>query len=56
MKSYGFLFWAYTLIWAGLASYLVLLMSRLGRVQRSLDAVERELSRDAGPTQRSSGS
>lgn len=42
MKSYAFLFWAYNVIWAGLAAWLLLLILRLRRLERRLAAVERE--------------
>jgi CcmD family protein len=48
LKSYAFLFWAYMLIWAGLAGYLLFLLSRLRSVDRRLERVERELDRRAG--------
>jgi len=43
LKSYAFLFWAYNVIWIGLAGYLLFLFVRLGRVGKRLDAVERAL-------------
>ncbi len=43
MRSYAFLFWAYTVIWLALAGYLLLLLVRLARVRRRLEAVERAL-------------
>jgi CcmD family protein len=54
LKSYAFLFWAYNVVWAGIAVYLLLLFSRLRRVQRRLEdleaAIERSRSRaDAEP-------
>jgi len=42
VKSYAFLFWAYNVIWAGLAAWLLLLILRLRRLERRLAAVERE--------------
>ena len=47
MKSYVFLFWAYNAIWIGLAGYLLFLMLRMGRIEKSLDAVERANERKA---------
>jgi len=44
MKSYAFLFWAYNIIWLGIATYLLLLFLRIRRVDRRLDGVERELN------------
>jgi len=40
MKSYTFLFWGYLVVWLGLASYFVVLMRRVSRVARRLDALE----------------
>ena len=41
MKSYAFLFWAYNVIWLGLAAYLLLVFLRVRGVDRRLDALER---------------
>ena len=54
MKSYDFLFWAYTVIWAGIAGFLLFVLMRLRRTERRLDRVERELEREAPPSGRSS--
>jgi CcmD family protein len=43
MKSYEFLFWAYNVIWAGLAGFLLLLIVRLTRMDRRLDSVEKAI-------------
>ena len=56
MKSYAFLFWAYNAIWLALAGYLLFLLLRLNRVQRSLDGVQRALGRTGSDDQRSSDS
>lgn len=56
MKSYAFLFWAYNVVWAGLAAWVAWLLLRLGRIDRRLQSLERELGREPGATQRSSGS
>ena len=40
MKSYSFLFFGYLVVWLGLASYFVVLMRRVLRVSRRLDALE----------------
>ena len=45
MKSYAFLFWAYNVIWAGLALYLLMLGLKLERIGRRLDGLEQELRR-----------
>lgn len=37
MKSYGFLFWAYAIVWIGIAGYALFLSSRLRKVERTLD-------------------
>jgi len=49
MKSYWFLFWGYTVIWAGLAAYLAFLLRRLAAVARKLDRLEREALRVKPP-------
>jgi len=41
MKSYGFLFWGYLVVWIGLAGYLGFLARRLADVGRRLDVLER---------------
>lgn len=56
MRSYAFLFWAYTAIWLMLAAYLAWLGVRLGRVGRRLDGLERRLERERAGDQRSSSS
>jgi hypothetical protein len=43
LKSYAFLFWAYSVIWLLLAGFLLFVLVRLGRAGRRLDAVERAL-------------
>ncbi len=45
MTSYGALFWAYNLIWAVIAGYLLHLILRLRGVDRRLAALEREADR-----------
>lgn len=53
MKSYSFLFWAYTVVWAGLVVYLLVLAGRLTRAGRRLDRLERRLEdKPAGTPQR----
>ncbi len=47
MKSYVFLFWAYNAIWLALAGYLLFLLLRVSRVERSLDGLQRALERTA---------
>ncbi len=46
MKSYNFLFWAYNVIWLGLAVYLGLLFARLQRTRKRVERLEQQL-RDA---------
>ena len=48
MKNYGFLFWAYAVIWMGLAAYLFFLGLRLRRVAERLERLEGS-ARDEGP-------
>lgn len=50
MQSYDFLFWAYAVIWAGIAGFLLFVLLRLTRAERRLDRVERELERKAPPS------
>ena len=45
MKSYTFLFWAYNVVWLGLAGYLLMLFTRVRRVDRRLEGLERELAK-----------
>jgi len=47
LKSYEFLFWAYNIIWAAIAGYILMTFLRVRRVESRLDGLERELSRDA---------
>ena len=54
MRSYDFLFWAYTVIWTGIAGFLLFLLLRLRRTERRLDRVERELDREEPPRERPS--
>jgi CcmD family protein len=42
LNSYVFLFWAYNVVWIGIAGYLLFLGSRLRRLDRRLQALERE--------------
>jgi CcmD family protein len=45
LKNYAFLFWAYLVIWLGLAAFLLGTLLRMRRVAERLDRVERELAR-----------
>ena len=49
MKNYAFLFWAYTVIWLGLAAFLLGSLIRIRRLGERLARVERELARSEGP-------
>jgi CcmD family protein len=49
VKSYAFLFWAYNVIWLGLASYIALIAARLARADRKLDALESRSRSRGGP-------
>ena len=40
MKNYGFLFWAYAVIWIGIAGYVAFLGVRLRKVSDRLDRLE----------------
>ena len=42
MKSYQFLFWAYNLIWLGLAGFLFYVFIKMRRVDRRLERHEGE--------------
>jgi CcmD family protein len=41
VKSYNFLFWAYNVVWLGIAVYLLWIWLSVRRVERRLDALER---------------
>ncbi len=45
MKNYEFLYWAYNIIWIGLAGFLAYLLLRMRATSRKLDRIERELDR-----------
>jgi len=53
VKSYDFLFWAYNVIWAGIAGFLLFVLLRLRRTERRLDRVEREMEREGTEPERS---
>ena len=40
MKSYSFLFWGYLAVWSGLTVYLTMLVRRLTRATRRIEALE----------------
>ncbi len=41
MKNYAFLFWAYTIVWLGIAGYLVYMMRKLRDVGTRVARLER---------------
>ncbi|MDX1389681.1 MAG: CcmD family protein [Acidobacteriota bacterium] len=41
MKNYEFLFWAYAVIWAGLAAFIGFAIYRLEKVGRRVERLER---------------
>jgi CcmD family protein len=43
LKSYEFLFWAYNVVWLGIAGFLLFLIMRLRRIDRRLERLEREI-------------
>jgi CcmD family protein len=52
VKSFAFLFWAYNVIWLVIAGYLLSMVIRMGRLDRRLDRVERELDRESAAGRR----
>jgi len=56
MKSYSFLFWAYNVVWIGIAAYVAFLFLRLRSLDGRLDRLERRIERGAGEGQSSSRS
>ena len=46
MKSYSFLFWAYNVIWLVIAGYMMLMMTRMKRIDQRLGRIEKELERE----------
>jgi CcmD family protein len=48
MRSYDFLFWAYNVIWLGIAGYVLFTFLRVRRLDRRLDLLEREITRSDG--------
>lgn len=43
MKTYNFLFWAYNLIWLGIAAFIWLVFRRIRTVDRRLAGLEQRL-------------
>jgi CcmD family protein len=48
MKSYGFLFWGYLVVWVGLVGYLVALGRKAASLSRRLERLEGRTSREGG--------
>ena len=44
MKNFEFLFWAYNIIWTGIALFIVFLLLRLRRVDQRVDRLERAVA------------
>ena len=40
-ETFSYLFWGYNVVWAGLAVFLIMTWSRLGRAERRLAMLER---------------
>jgi len=45
VKSYSFLFWAYNVVWIGLAAYVTWLLVRLKRTSERIDRLEKKIDR-----------
>lgn len=43
-SGYPFLYWAYNIIWIGIAAYVVFLVVRLARVRERIARLERRAS------------
>jgi len=46
MESYQFLFWAYNVIWLGLAGYLLFMMMRIRKTEARLARLEQSAEKD----------
>ena len=44
MKNYAFLFWAYNIVWLGIAGYMLFVFLRMKRLDRRLEGLEREVA------------
>ncbi len=40
-ETFGYLFWGYNVIWAGLAVFLIVTWLRIARAEKRLSALER---------------
>jgi CcmD family protein len=49
VKSYDFLFWAYNVIWLGIAGFLLFVLLRVRGAERRLDRLESEMQRSRSP-------
>ena len=47
MKNYEFLFWAYNIVWLGIAGYMLFVFTRMKRLDRRLEGLEREVTERA---------
>jgi len=47
--NYTFLFWAYSIIWILIASYLTFLLVKLARLERDVKRMEEKVSRIERP-------
>jgi len=43
VKTYWFLFWAYSVIWGFIAGFLLLLLVRQGKAEQRLQIIERRV-------------
>ncbi len=48
-KHFPFLFWAYNIIWILIAGYLIYLGLRQRRIQKEIDQLRRQVSRQEEP-------
>lgn len=48
MRSLGYLFWAYTIVWAVVFAYLIALGRRQARLLKEIAALREELRRKGG--------
>lgn len=42
MKNFDFLFWAYNVIWAGIAGYMLFIFLRARKLEQKVAALEKE--------------
>jgi CcmD family protein len=53
VRNYAYLFWGYSVVWLGIAGYVLVLLTRLGRLRRRIEGLEREVGRLAARTDQS---